>query len=105
MKKWLTVAEGAEYSGVSRDTIYAVCERREFASRARGLTSLHSSETRMDRRMAGAACAGLSYRSAWLDAGWRIVTSRKEEVVGLYKLCEHKGRARDRCEHAWWARF
>ena len=25
--------------------------------------------------------------------------------MGLYKLCEHKGRARDRCEHAWWARF
>jgi len=25
--------------------------------------------------------------------------------VGLYKLCEHKGRARDRCDHAWWARF
>jgi hypothetical protein len=25
--------------------------------------------------------------------------------VGLYKLCEHKGRARDRCEHVWWARF
>jgi integrase len=25
--------------------------------------------------------------------------------VGLYKLCEHKGRARDRCAHAWWARF
>jgi integrase len=25
--------------------------------------------------------------------------------VGLYKLCDHKGRARDRCEHAWWARF
>jgi integrase len=25
--------------------------------------------------------------------------------VGLYKLCEHKGRARDRCGHAWWARF
>src|ERR1700681_1885738 len=62
----------------------------------------------MDRRMAGAACAGcagLAYRSAWPDAGRRIVTSRKEEVEGLYKLCEHKGRARDRCEHAWWARF
>jgi hypothetical protein len=26
-------------------------------------------------------------------------------IVGLYKLCEHKGRARDRCEHAWWAQF
>ena len=25
--------------------------------------------------------------------------------MGLYKLCDHKGRARDRCEHAWWARF
>ena len=30
MKTWLTVAEGAEYSGVSRDTIYAACERREI---------------------------------------------------------------------------
>jgi integrase len=25
--------------------------------------------------------------------------------VGLYKLCDHKGRARDRCEHAWWGSF
>jgi Fic family protein len=25
--------------------------------------------------------------------------------VGLYKLCEHKGRARDRCPQPWWARF
>ena len=25
--------------------------------------------------------------------------------MGLYKLCEHKRRARDRCEHAWWGRF
>jgi excisionase family DNA binding protein len=30
MKNWLTVAEGAEYSGVSRDTIYTACERREL---------------------------------------------------------------------------
>ena len=29
MKTWLTVAEGAEYAGVSRDTIYTACERRE----------------------------------------------------------------------------
>ena len=27
MKTWLTVAEGAEYAGVSRDTIYTACER------------------------------------------------------------------------------
>ena len=30
MKTWLTVAEGADYSGVSRDTIYTACERREL---------------------------------------------------------------------------
>jgi integrase len=25
--------------------------------------------------------------------------------MGLYKLCEHKGRLRDRCEHPWWGTF
>ena len=25
--------------------------------------------------------------------------------MGLYKLCKHKGRARDRCEHTWWGSF
>jgi excisionase family DNA binding protein len=30
MKTWLNVAEAAEYAGVSRDTIYTACERREI---------------------------------------------------------------------------
>ncbi len=30
MKTWLSVAEGAEYAGVSRDTIYTACERNEL---------------------------------------------------------------------------
>jgi excisionase family DNA binding protein len=30
MKTWLTVAEGAAYAGVSRDTIYTACEHREL---------------------------------------------------------------------------
>jgi excisionase family DNA binding protein len=30
MKTWLTVAESAEYAGVSRDTIYTACERSEL---------------------------------------------------------------------------
>jgi excisionase family DNA binding protein len=30
MKNWLTVAEGAAYASVSRDTIYTACERREL---------------------------------------------------------------------------
>ncbi len=25
--------------------------------------------------------------------------------MGLYKLCEHKGRARDRCPHPWWGGY
>ena len=25
--------------------------------------------------------------------------------MGLYKLCEHKGRAQDRCKHTWWGAF
>ena len=30
MKTWLTVIEAAEYSGLSRDTIYTACERAEL---------------------------------------------------------------------------
>ena len=30
MKTWLSVGEGAEYAGVSRDTIYTACERKEL---------------------------------------------------------------------------
>lgn len=30
MKIWLTVAESADYAGVSRDTIYTACERGEL---------------------------------------------------------------------------
>jgi excisionase family DNA binding protein len=30
MKTWLTVAEGAAYAGISRDTVYTACERREL---------------------------------------------------------------------------
>ena len=30
MKIWLTVAKGAEYAGVSRDTIYTACARGEL---------------------------------------------------------------------------
>ena len=25
--------------------------------------------------------------------------------MGLYKLCKHGGRARDRCPHGWWGAF
>src|SRR5438552_17938591 len=39
----------------------------------------------------------------------RSAEYRKEQkggqAVGLYKICEHDGRARDRCDHAWWGSF
>jgi hypothetical protein len=30
---------------------------------------------------------------------------RSQLAMGLHKLCEHKGRNRDRCEHPWWGSF
>ena len=30
MKPWLSVGEGADYAGLSRDTIYTACERDEL---------------------------------------------------------------------------
>lgn len=36
MRIWLNVSEGAEYVGVSRDTIYAACERREMRHASAG---------------------------------------------------------------------
>jgi excisionase family DNA binding protein len=30
MRTWFTVPQAAEYAGVSRDTIYTACERREM---------------------------------------------------------------------------
>jgi excisionase family DNA binding protein len=56
MKAWLTVAEVAEYSGVSRDTIYTACERGELRHAAPRWTRAIR-ETRIDRRVVGAAHA------------------------------------------------
>jgi excisionase family DNA binding protein len=30
MRTWLTVTQAAEYAGVSKDTVYTACERREM---------------------------------------------------------------------------
>jgi excisionase family DNA binding protein len=30
MRTWFNVSEAADYAGVSRDTIYTACERREL---------------------------------------------------------------------------
>jgi excisionase family DNA binding protein len=50
MRTWLTVSEAAEYAGVSRDTIYTVCERREM------------SHARISGRRA------IRLRTEWIDA-------------------------------------
>lgn len=50
MRTWLNVSEAAEYAGVSRDTIYTACERRELRS------------ARVSGRRA------IRIRPAWVDA-------------------------------------
>ena len=51
MKAWLNVGEGAEYAGVSRDTIYTACERGEL------------------RRSRVSGRRAIRIRPAWID-GW-----------------------------------
>ena len=58
MKPWLNVSEAAEYAGVSRDTIYTACERRELRNaRVSGRRAIQNPAA-LDRRLAGAACHG-----------------------------------------------
>ena len=110
MKTWLTVSEGAEYAGVSRDTIYTACERRELHhARIGGRRSIRLKPDWIDawlERHARGAEAGAS-RRAEPDIRRDSVTERQKggSNMGLYKICKHKGRARDRCDHAWWGSF
>ena len=52
MRTWLNVSEAAEYAGVSRDTIYTACERRELRN------------ARLSGRRA------IRIRPQWIDACW-----------------------------------
>ena len=67
MKNWLTVAEGAEYSGVSRDTIYTACERGELQ------------HARVGGRRA------IRLKPAWIDA-WLERYTRGAQVA---RIAEH----------------
>src|SRR5215472_16832154 len=62
----------------------------------------------MDRRVAGTTrtgCGALARpnRTRCVYRGERRKGGRRS--MGLYKICDHKGRARDRCDHAWWGSF
>ena len=49
MRLWLNVSEAAEYAGVSRDTIYTACERRELHHvRISGRRSIRLKTERID---------------------------------------------------------
>ena len=73
MKPWLTVAEAAEYTGLSRDTIYTACERRRASARACRRATKDPPEAPMDRRVARAARAGRSGRTDWRRDGGRVM--------------------------------
>ena len=67
MKPWLTAAEAAQYAGVSRDTIYTACERREVR------------QVRVGGRRA------IRLKPQWVDA-WlerHVLDAHDPRVVGL----------------------
>jgi excisionase family DNA binding protein len=70
MKVWLTVAEAAQYAGVSRDTIYTACERREVR------------QVRVGGRRA------IRLKPEWIDA-WlerHVLDAQDRRVVGRTPL-------------------
>lgn len=67
MRIWLTVAESAEYAGVSRDTIYTACERGELHhARIGGRRSIRVKaqwiDAWLERHARGAENAGIGER-------------------------------------------
>jgi len=59
MRTWLTVADGAEYCAVSRDTIYAACERREIRhARISGRRSIRLKREWIDAWLERHTCGG-----------------------------------------------
>src|SRR5437867_13256586 len=61
--------------------------------------------TRGWKDMRGARRRGLASSSARCPAVHRNWRQKGENDMGVYKICAHKGRARDRCDHAWWGSF
>jgi excisionase family DNA binding protein len=50
METWLTVTQAADHAGVSRDTIYTACERRELShARIGGRRSIRLKPEWIDR--------------------------------------------------------
>ena len=73
MKLWLNVGEAAEYAGVSRDTIYTACERREI------------NHARVGGRRA------IRLKPEWIDAWLERHTRRAEDrpIAGHTPLGHH----------------
>ena len=111
MKPWLNVARGRGVRRLEPGHHLHGVRAQGAATRARQRQTFDSAEARMDRCLAGTTRArrpGTGSVRAWrLDARWRLTTSRegrRNEWV-CYKICKHKGRARDRCKHVWWGSF
>ena len=68
MKTWFTVAEGAAYAGVSRDTIYTACERGELRhARIGGRRAIRLKPEWID---------------AWLEQHTRVTTAARANAQG-----------------------
>ena len=80
MKTWLNVAEAAEYAGVSRDTIYTACERREIHhARVGGRRSIRLKPEWIDAWLERHARRAEAFTSN--DQGWTIQMTLIEKYL------------------------
>ena len=69
MKNWLNVTEAAEYAGVSRDTIYTACERRELRhARLSGRRSIRVKAAWIDEWLEQHACVAQPPRAGTMPS-------------------------------------
>lgn len=82
MKTWFTVAEGAAYAGVSRDTIYTACERGELAGHQDLMTTqryMHLSPAALDSAIRLLDASGMPQG---LETCWRRDVSSQLNPFG-----------------------
>ncbi len=87
MRTWLSVTQAAEYAGVSKDTIYTACERREIRhARISGRRSI-----RMKPEWSTSGWNDTRARPA-VGSGFQIAASRRMIVERAWPARSSPGR-------------
>jgi len=94
MKTWLTVTEGAEYAGVSRDTIYTACERRELRhARVAGRRAIRLKCEWIDAWLEQHTCGAPQAARAGVDAPPTSATTATTGIAGPVRALASRGRS------------